>query len=251
LGVYDLCLTECIWRLLEPRERAVDVGANIGYVTGLMADRVGSDSTVFAFEPHPEVYQELSYNVEKWQELNEIASFRLFPLALGAERGTALLDVPDSFKYNRGMASLRKINRTAKDNTSTLPVLVERLDDIMVDDQPIGVLKIDVEGHEFEVLQGAKALIKKKLVRDILFEEHNSPPTRTTLWLEAQGYSIYYLDQLLLGVSPVPVQLNYRPRGRRDAPNLLATREPKRALERLAPRGWHVLKASVGMRKRK
>ena len=161
LGVYDLCLTECIWRLLDPRERAVDVGANIGYVTGLMADRVGSDSTVFAFEPHPEVYQELSYNVEKWQELNEIASFRLFPLALGAERGTALLDVPDSFKYNRGMASLRKINRTAKDNTSTLPVLVERLDDIMVDDQPIGVLKIDVEGHEFEVLQGAKALIKK------------------------------------------------------------------------------------------
>lgn len=36
-GIYDLPLSETIWRLLDPGETAIDVGANIGYVTGLMA----------------------------------------------------------------------------------------------------------------------------------------------------------------------------------------------------------------------
>jgi FkbM family methyltransferase len=243
LGVYDLCLSECIWRLLDPRERAVDVGANIGYMTGLMAVRTGSGGTVYAFEPHPEVFEELSDNVTKWQELDEIASFSLFSLALGDEAGRALLDVPDAFKSNRGVATLRQKNRGAMVSSSALPVRVEKLDDVLQAEERIGILKIDVEGHELAVLQGAEGLVERGFVRDILYEEHNSSASRTTVWLESRGYSVYYLDQLLLGVKAVPYHLNYRPRGRREAPNLLATREPERALERLSPRGWRVLRA--------
>src|SRR5580704_36595 len=40
-GLYDLVLSEAIWRLLDRCERAIDIGANIGYVTGLMAARLG------------------------------------------------------------------------------------------------------------------------------------------------------------------------------------------------------------------
>src|ERR687886_1998553 len=46
LGVYDLTVSEVIWRLLEPGEQAVDVGANIGYMTSLMAARVGKTGNV-------------------------------------------------------------------------------------------------------------------------------------------------------------------------------------------------------------
>ncbi len=41
LGVYDLVTCELCWRLLDPGETAVDVGANIGVVTGLLARRAG------------------------------------------------------------------------------------------------------------------------------------------------------------------------------------------------------------------
>src|SRR4051794_41171190 len=40
-GIFDLCVTETIFRLLDRGDRAVDVGANVGYLTSLMAQRAG------------------------------------------------------------------------------------------------------------------------------------------------------------------------------------------------------------------
>ena len=45
-GIYDVSLTEIIWRLLVPGEIALDVGANIGHVTSLMASTVGTKGKV-------------------------------------------------------------------------------------------------------------------------------------------------------------------------------------------------------------
>jgi hypothetical protein len=49
-GIYDLTLCETIWRLLDRGESAIDVGANVGYISGLMAARSGPDGSVLAFE---------------------------------------------------------------------------------------------------------------------------------------------------------------------------------------------------------
>ena len=46
LGVYDLPVTELIWRLLDPGDSAFDVGANLVYMTGVMAARVGAQGQV-------------------------------------------------------------------------------------------------------------------------------------------------------------------------------------------------------------
>src|SRR4051794_10893580 len=50
LGVFDLVVTETLWRLIDPGEVGVDAGANIGYMTSIMAARA---ARVWAFEPHP------------------------------------------------------------------------------------------------------------------------------------------------------------------------------------------------------
>src|ERR1700682_4087610 len=42
LGLYDLAVTEALWRLVDSGELAVDIGANIGYMTGVMAVRAGA-----------------------------------------------------------------------------------------------------------------------------------------------------------------------------------------------------------------
>ena len=60
-GVYDLCVTEVLWRLIDKGETSVDVGANIGHMTSVMVKRVGASGKVHAYEAHPEV-QELDLN---------------------------------------------------------------------------------------------------------------------------------------------------------------------------------------------
>ncbi len=68
-GVFDLCVSEVIWRLLDPGDTAIDVGANLGYITSLMAARTGKTGNVLAIEPHPELYQELLTNLHDWQQM--------------------------------------------------------------------------------------------------------------------------------------------------------------------------------------
>src|SRR5262245_13000344 len=64
-GIFDLVVTESIWRLLDPGETALDIGANIGQMTSLMRLRAGSQGKVIAFEPHPQLFAELKTFVER------------------------------------------------------------------------------------------------------------------------------------------------------------------------------------------
>ena len=65
-SVDDIAQSEIIWRLLSPGETAIDIGANIGYVSSIMAARVGLQGKVLAFEPHPGLCEELRKNVSAW-----------------------------------------------------------------------------------------------------------------------------------------------------------------------------------------
>src|SRR5271166_4673918 len=84
MGIYDLILSEAIWRLLDRGESAIDVGSNIGYVTGLMAARIGPDGQVLAFEPHPRIFAELAANIDGWVS-QPIARIEPFALALSSQ----------------------------------------------------------------------------------------------------------------------------------------------------------------------
>jgi protein-L-isoaspartate O-methyltransferase len=63
MGVHELAVSEVIWRLSEGDDLALDVGANIGYFTGLLAQRVGE---VIALEPNPLLWPILTQNVARW-----------------------------------------------------------------------------------------------------------------------------------------------------------------------------------------
>jgi hypothetical protein len=113
----------------------------------------------------------------------------------------------------------------------------------------IGVLKIDVEGHEAAVLQGAASLLARHGIRDIVFEEHGSHPTNATRLLEGYGYALFRLRQRFLGLSADPAGESGK-HGQWDPPSYLATTDPDRATVRLAPRGWAVLGAASSRVKR-
>jgi FkbM family methyltransferase len=236
-GIYDLCTSECLWRLLDPGETALDVGANIGHMTGLMAHRLGPRGKVIAFEPHPELFAELQGNVFRWRKFSDLGAIELMQAGVSSESGAGMLHIPKGFRNNRGLASL---NQPIEDGFHNVSVELIRLDDLLVD-AVIGVMKIDVEGHELSVLEGAERLIRERKIRDIIFEEHNELPTPVTDCLEDCGYTVFSLDNTV--IRPLAASVGKgRKNARRDAPNYLATAAPERAQQRLAKIGWRVLR---------
>jgi FkbM family methyltransferase len=245
-GVHELCVSECLWRLLDRGETAVDVGANIGYMTSLMAVRVGAGGWVVAVEPHPEVLEELEYNAERWQrtqvgKIGKIGKIRLIGKALSNECGPARLVASSVFEQNRGTATLEvEVGRGSSQGAWTVErTTLDTLAESVL--ARVHLLKLDVEGHELAVLEGAERLLRRGGVRDIIFEEHAMPPTAVTEMLSEYGYSIFYLDKRLLGPKAVPISEKFARRSG-EAPSYLATLDPERAQACLSARGWSVLR---------
>ena len=242
-GVYDLCVSEAIWRLLDPGDYAVDVGANIGYTASIMATKVGADGQVLCFEPHPEIYEELSLNINNWQKL-DIGIITAKNIALGDHAGKAVLNIPECFNTNRGLASIT-YNLESVDNKEIYDVQVEKLDELFKNNEfKISLLKIDVEGHEFQVLKGATNLLRNQQIRDILFEEFADYPSPVTDFLEEHGYSLFYLGKNFSGldVGDIKTQKTGYHAHNEDPPSFLATIFPERAILKLKQnKGWSIL----------
>lgn len=238
MGLYDLCVTETLWRLLDPGELAVDVGANIGYMTSVMARRVGSSGTVLSFEPHPEIYAELVENIRLFRSEPDVGRIIPRQLALSARSGDARLVVTNDFMSNRGSARLE----TPRNGVISTSYTVEtcRLDDVTDPSVPVGVMKLDVEGHELEVLEGCEQRLRRQEIRDIVFEEPSTTPTPVTTRLESHGYQVFRIRKgLLKPLATSPTRLVNTPF---DTSNYLATIDVERALQRLQPRLWRVLR---------
>jgi FkbM family methyltransferase len=235
-GIFDLPVCEALWRLVDPGELAIDVGANVGQMTSVLAAGIGGGGRVIAFEPHPELFRELAANVARWNSAPDTGAIQLRQVALSSTTGVAELGMGDDFAWNAGTASIAP---GAGELIASVEVPVRRLDDEIASAE-VGVMKLDVEGHELEVLQGAKRLLAERRIRDIVFEEFAMPPTPVTRLLEGVGYAVFGIDQALLGPLVGPASAGSARRSR-DDPSYVATADPGRALARMRRRGWRVL----------
>ncbi len=245
LNTLDLPVTEAIWRLLDDGDACVDVGANIGYMTSVMAARLKQGGQVAAFEPLPELAEILRRNVAAWAPLTS-ASILVREEALSECNESASLHVPGNFAENRGTASLASQHPAAgatNQDGRTLTVSCRRLDDWAPSTLRLGLMKVDVEGCELQVFRGAEALLTQRRIRDIVFEEHRPFPAESTAYLQARGYRVFRVARGWFGPRLLPPQSNARKEI--DPPTYLATLEPDRALARFAPRGWHCLRLVI------
>jgi FkbM family methyltransferase len=242
-GLYDLPVSETLWRLTDPGETTVDAGANLGHMTSILALRVGTEGQVWSFEPHPEIFAELRTNVQGWPATIGRNIINLKQLALSDHSGTGWLTTEIHFAQNRGTATLASATMSYPapgENLQRFSVTLATLDEVLGETQSVGVLKIDVEGHELGVLQGARRLLETGKIRDIIFEDHAAFPTPTTEFLLARQYSLFRIEKQFTG--PVLASPERAP----DSPawippSYLATSNPTRVRERLRPRGWQCL----------
>ena len=134
-----------IERWLRPGDTFVDVGANVGLFSVLAGGIVGESGTVVSIEQHPRVHDFLTDNLA----LNSLHFVRTHQVAVGAAEGTAFLSDRHADDQN------------ALAPAGTLAVSVVRLDTLLAEIPRIRVLKIDVEGHELEVLRGANYVLQR------------------------------------------------------------------------------------------
>lgn len=148
-----------------------DVGANIGVTTLFFAREVGEKGLVVAFEPVPENLKRLKDNVA----VNHLQNVRVYEVALGDTEDTVEISFsPDSV----GIATLRSDvaqryhgrYRMYKVSIKVLPL------DLLLEREnlpPPNLIKIDVEGYEYSVLQGARRTIEQYKPR-LLVEIHGA-----------------------------------------------------------------------------
>ena len=139
-------------RLCLPDRVSVDVGANYGIYSYYM---LKYSSACVAFEPYPRLAQLLHEGLGKRLQVHQVA--------LSNRSGTAQMVASVQQPGLNTIEPANRIERTVHDPSSlvTLEVPVRRLDEF--DLGPVGFIKIDVEGHEQEVIAGATTRIANHL----------------------------------------------------------------------------------------
>lgn len=151
---WEADLSNLFRRLCRPETVFVDVGANFGYFTCLAAGLIGAAGTgmVHAFEPSPRMFALLQRNVEiNWSG----APVKVYQAAVTDSNGQVELHIPRDHAANASLTAL------ASDGAEVVQVPAVRLDDVLPNDAIIHIMKVDVEGHELDVLNGASATIKR------------------------------------------------------------------------------------------
>lgn len=184
---------------LRPGDCAIDAGANIGYISKLLADLVGPDGRVHAFEPIPETHT-IHAAAMKALGLNQVLSHHA---GISDRDGSASVSVPE---YAEGGLNFYESHIVPEGGNISIRTLA--LDAFLADEpRPIRFIKIDVEGHELEAIQGAAALLQKH--RPILLIEvqgNPAEPDNKAAKLFALLRSLDYSPYLWRGGNRIPWQ---------------------------------------------
>jgi FkbM family methyltransferase len=156
-GTYDPDTSAIIKRFIKQDSIAIDVGANIGALTLLMA-KIANLGKVISIEPGPPICSRLKSNLELNPEVQKVVE--VFQVGLSNKKGELFWAEDDS---NRGNAGLSQDEGVA--------VIVHTLDYIvdLAKLEKIDFIKIDVEGMELEVIKGGMDSIIK--YRPIIYFE--------------------------------------------------------------------------------
>lgn len=185
-----------------------DVGANLGVVTGLMA-HLWPDRIIHAFEPGPSTFRSLQTTVR----LNKAtASVRLNNLALSDQEGELVFDASPNSRATAKLA-IQEDKASSNPDASLIHVPTTALDRYVEDCQTsfIALLKLDVEGYEPLVLEGASQLLTNKRIGIIYFElcppllrRAGFDPSTTCHALVDFGYELYRI----IDGRPVPARMD-------------------------------------------
>ncbi len=151
-GSFEPSTTRQLMQTIQPGMKVLDVGANIGYFSVMLAKQVGPAGHVWAFEPTQTYGRRLTEHLQLNQLTDRVT---VVPLALSDHDGKATISI------GQASATLHPLDNAPPRAIETIGM--RRLDD-MVDAMGIDridLIKVDIDGHEPAFLRGAERTIRK------------------------------------------------------------------------------------------
>jgi len=156
-GEYVLSRVSEIRKAVKEGDVVIDIGANIGYFTVLLASLVGPRGKVYAFEPDPRNFHLLQRTIERNGWTHVTAEQK----AVSNQAGELLLYQTRSWASN---------TLTPGEHISTVKVQIVTLDDFLSDVHHISFVKMDTDGSEPLAIQGMAQLIQRSPGLQVLTE---------------------------------------------------------------------------------
>jgi len=158
---------EQIILILHPGDVVYDIGASVGLYGILLAKAIGKNGQVIAFEPEKESFQRLRENLR----VNGLRNIHLFQKALGERSEQAKLYAGEDGKW----CSLVSPSVSRTDIGSQIVEVVVGDQFRKAEKLPVPrMIKIDVEGYEYAVLQGLRATLSQPTCEVVLVEVHST-----------------------------------------------------------------------------
>jgi FkbM family methyltransferase len=190
-GEYSELELQFLLMLLRFPGLVIEVGTNMGTLTVPLATELAKQGReMVVFEPQPVIFQQLCANLA----LNGLMNVKAFPYACGKENGAVQFAVPDY--RSLGNFGSTEMHAGPVGTTRSETVQCVRLDDL-VGSAEVGVIKIDVEGFELQVLQGCAGVLERS--KPVLYVENDRLEQSEELirWLMDRDYRLWWHVPLL------------------------------------------------------
>jgi len=166
-GTYDLVIPKIADYFIKKNSLIIDVGANLGFYSLYFA-RKYPDCKVYGYEPVSYIYNSFL----KSKDLNELSNLYPYKMAVGANHEELDIYAATQESYNKGTSSIKN-NHDINETFSLEKINVVPLNNHLKETKQVSFIKIDVQGFEKDVFEGAWELIKRDRPA-IIFEHSDS-----------------------------------------------------------------------------
>jgi len=180
-------------------DTVIDVGGNLGFFVLILNELVGNSGKIYSFEPSKNLNQKLTSTIK----INHLRNVTQVNLALGESEGSTTLH------YNRRQTGLSSIVSNSESDSLSEEIKVTTLDNYSANlSGRVSFIKIDTEGYEPQVLNGATELI----IRDkptIYIELGGEYQTSSADALKILNELNYYCEAENLDLKTIPAGVNF------------------------------------------
>lgn len=218
---FEPVTTSIILRHLRRGGVFIDVGANIGWFTVIAAQALKDSGMVYSIEANPAILPTLNENISGFQNIQVIE------MAVGNRTGSTEFYMTSDF-VNSGIHA----DPFKQDSGELTEVKIDLLDNIIPNHDQVSVVKIDVQGDDLNVIEGAKSILSNSNLTLICewapawIKNAGRNPDMLPLYLKELGFHISVIDDWLgveMSLADFYVQLQLDKTGKRYC-NLLATK---------------------------
>jgi FkbM family methyltransferase len=189
LGTYEPELQAALREFLCPGMTVYDVGANIGYITLMMAHNVGPQGQVVAFEALPENVERIQKNIA----LNNLSNVTVVSAAVLDKTARVSFFVHDSVGMGKAAGSAGRREEHYKAEINVPGLSLDEYVYLQGNPAPAAV-KMDIEGGEVLALPGMRRILQEH--QPVLLLELHGPESEKVAWetLTAAGYTLRAME---------------------------------------------------------